>query len=155
MLFPLDKVNKTCKWSWFTLELNCARPLCLSSCLSQRNLLCLLPEPVKRFPSRRPFRRLVKWCNNLFDAYTYMYLLTLVFFSRYAGDTHPWRDGVILAGFVRTSHLTGWAKSRTSTNWPSLSTNGSLFPPTGWQSVLATYTSNVCRVTIIKIIVYD
>lgn len=74
----------------------------------------------------------------LFKLYTHTHSLTFVFFSRYAGDTQPWRDGVILVGFVRTSHLTGWAESRTSTNWPSFSTKASLFPPRGWQLVLAT-----------------
>lgn len=70
--------------------------------------------------------------------------LTFLFFSRYAGHTHPWRAGVALVGFVLTNHFPGWAESRTSTNWPSFRTKLSLSPPLGLQSARVTYISKVC-----------
>lgn len=69
---------------------------------------------------------------------------TFLFFSRYAGHTHPWRAGVALVGFVLTNHFPGWAESRTSTNWPSFRTKLSLSPPLGLQSARVTYISKVC-----------
>lgn len=81
-------------------------------------------------------------CSGLVLPYGFLHP-TFLFFSRYAGHSHPCRAGLVLVGLVLTSHLSGWTESSTSTNWPSFRTKLSLFPLLGLQCARATYISNV------------